>query len=42
MFYDFLLNLQDSAKQQYYLRFTFAPGSLERFGILQMYPYFAD
>jgi hypothetical protein len=41
-YYDFLRNSQDSAKQQYYLRFTFAPGSLERFGILQIYPYFAD
>jgi hypothetical protein len=42
IFYDFLRNLQDSAKQQYYLRFTFAPGSLERFEILQIYPYLAD
>jgi hypothetical protein len=38
--YSFLRILQDSAKQQYYLRFTFAPGSLERFGILQICLWF--
>jgi hypothetical protein len=38
--YDFLQNLQDSAKQQYYLRFTFAPGSLELFSHSHRCPRF--
>jgi hypothetical protein len=40
-FYDFLRILQDSGRQQYYLRFTFAPGSRENFRFLQICPYFA-
>jgi hypothetical protein len=30
--YDFLRNLQESAKQQYYWRFNFSAGPLEDFG----------
>jgi hypothetical protein len=37
--YDFIWILQDSAKQQYYLRITFAAGSLESFEILQICPW---
>jgi hypothetical protein len=37
-FYDFLRNLQESAKWLYYLRIIFAAGSLESFGILQICP----
>jgi hypothetical protein len=40
-FYDFLRNLQKSAKWLYYLRITFAPGSLRSFRFLQLYPCFA-
>jgi hypothetical protein len=39
-FYDFLRILQDSAKQQFYLRFTFAPGSLELLRNSQICPWF--
>jgi hypothetical protein len=39
--YDFLCILQESAKWLYYLRFTFAAGSLESFRFLQICPYFA-
>jgi hypothetical protein len=39
IFYDFLRNLQESAKWLYYLRIIFAAGSLESFGILQICPW---
>jgi hypothetical protein len=36
--YDFLRNLQELAKQQYYLRITFARKTLDRFVTLQCSP----
>jgi hypothetical protein len=38
--YDFLRNLQESAKHMYYLRWCFAPGSLELFSNSQICPRF--
>jgi hypothetical protein len=39
-FYDFLRNLRESAKHMYYLRWGFAPGSLEISTLLQKYTRF--
>jgi hypothetical protein len=38
--YDFLRNLQDSAKQQHYWRSAFAPGSLEFLFLSRIGPWF--
>jgi hypothetical protein len=41
-FYDFLRILQESAKWLYYLRFTFAAGSLKSFRFLRICPWLTE